>query len=421
MKPTLDEVIVDIIKSSSEPIRARDIAGTIDKKSLWHTKEGLSPRVAQINARISSKPDLFIRKNGFIELTKNIQTDRRLCKIVWNSNDWIKPMERTWTPAYKDDPNKGWEQRHGFVHEDWLFNSNFLFDGYQYGYIRGIGKLNPEIKILETVYLFTINPSKERLYVGKLYDVSHLQPADIPKNVVRAIERYKPDMVEELKMTSADYKSLDDEAFVPNLRFRVENREIFPVALPITESWFAKKYARTAPIKINSELFDLLEAKDRMTKFNFVPSTPDHKVSSYQRNTRKSKTTVQKIHNEIEKTLFKHLIESKVAQNDIACDTISFGGNLADIVVRRTSSEYSIYEIKTDTDVRRALREAVGQLLDYTYWERDIVVNDIFAVVPYVPLSKNLREFIGRLQNAVSLKLTVLFYDKATSTIREAL
>src|SRR5436853_4370574 len=117
--------------------------------------------------------------------------EKRLCKIVWNSNFWEQPSKRNWNPKYVDDKNKAYERKHGFVHEDWLFNSQFIIGGYQYGFIQGVSKLNSLIKKIDLVYLFTINPnSKERFYVGKLYDVEIISSEEISTPVKKSIHSY---------------------------------------------------------------------------------------------------------------------------------------------------------------------------------------------------------------------------------------
>ncbi len=341
----------------------------------------------------------------------------RLCKIVWNSNYWIKPMERSWNPSYIDDDNKGYEQKHGFVHEDWLFNPKFIFNGYHYGYIRGIGKLNSSIKIVDTVYLFTINPnSKERFYVGKLYHVEKLQHNEINKVVLKTIGSYEKGMLQELKDSGANSVTLKNDPFVPNARFKVEAKELFPTPFRIENSWFASHYFRTMPMKMNSKLYELFNELEEQLEFSFVPSSPESKVGGYIKHTKEGTTEVDKVHDEIEKSLYAYLLRSGISKSNIACDTTSFGGKLADVVVKYGSSEFDIYEIKTDTDIRRGLREAIGQLLDYATWEKSVTVKKIHAVLPFSPLSSNIKHFIGRLKKNIHLRFEILLFDRDSNT-----
>ena len=422
MRKTLDKVIIEVLESSSKPLSVRQITNIIIKEKLWlRPSDKKLPDATQVSARINNYPKYFTRQNGIVTLNNKRESDNRLCKIVWNSNYWIKPMERAWNPSYIDDPNKGYEQKHGFVHEDWLFNSKFIFEGFQYGYIRVIEKLNSTIKTVDTVYLFTINPnSKERFYVGKLYNVEHLQHNEINKGVLKTIQSFEKDMIQELKDTGADFNAFKKEPLVPNLRFKVEATEIFPIPLLIESSWFDSKYFRTAPMKMNEELYNLLNDLEKQIQFDFVPSSPDSKSGGYIKHTKEGTTQVDKVHDDIEKALYNYLLQSGVSKSHIACDTTSFGGKLADIVIDLGKSCIDIYEIKTDTDIRRGLREAIGQLLDYATWEKKITVKNIYAVLPFTPLSENIKNYIMRLKKNIHLNLEILFYDKVTNTFSPA-
>lgn len=418
MKKTLDKVIIEVLQSSQKPLSVRQITEIISKEKLWfRPSDNKLPDSTQVSARINNYPKYFTRKDGVVTLNNKTEDDNRLCKIVWNSNYWIKPMERAWNPSYMNDPNKGYEQKHGFVHEDWLFNSKFIFDDYQYGYIRGIEKLNSTIKNIETIYLFTINPnSKERFYVGKLHHIERLQHDEINKNILNTIQSYQKDMIQELKDTGADYTELKKAPFLPILRFKVESKELFPTPLIIKSSWFDAKYFRTTPMKMNEDLYHLLNDIEKQMQFGFVPSSPEGKSGGYTKHTKEGITQVDKVHDNIEKALYNFLIQKGISKSNIACDTTSFGGKLADVVVRLRYNNFDIYEIKTDTDIRRGLREAIGQLLDYANWEKGVIVKNIYAVLPFSPLSESIKEFIKRLKESIHFNLEILFYEKATKT-----
>ena len=65
--------------------------------------------------------------------------EHRLCKIVWNSEGWVKPIVRNWTHKHLQNKNVGYRQKHGFVYEAWLFIPRYIVSGYQSGmYCRRI-------------------------------------------------------------------------------------------------------------------------------------------------------------------------------------------------------------------------------------------------------------------------------------------
>ena len=95
---------------------------------------------------------------------------------------------------------------------------------------------------------------------------------------------------------------------------------------------------------------------------------------------------------------------------------ISVKGSEPDFIAIDLYEFIDIYEIKTDSDIRRGLREAIGQLLDYATWEKGVTIKNIHAVLPYSPLSDKIKDFIQRIKSNININLEILFYDKTTKT-----
>ncbi|MOA55622.1 hypothetical protein D3C78_1794490 [compost metagenome] len=71
--------------------------------------------------------------------------------------------------------------------------------------------------------------------------------------------------------------------------------------------------------------------------------------------------------------------------------------------------------------MRRGLREAIGQLIDYSIWEKQIKVKKISAVLPYSQLSESAKQYIRRAKKVLNLDLEVLLYDKESNVFLNAL
>lgn len=414
MTKKLHQVIAETIKASPVPLSAAEIAALIAANGSWsRLVDGVSPKGGQISARINNYPELFRKENGKIMLVDDAEPVARLCKIVWNSNGWITPVTRRWSSALQGKPNTPFEKRYGFVHEDWLFNPAFIIGGYHYGLINGFNSLAADVAIIDTVYLFTINPyTKERLYLGKLNNAEKVVEDSLSKKVRSVFRNSNRNMINDLKEVDADHSYLERRPFMPNVRFKVEDKEIFSEPVLIESTSFAKSYKRTLPMKVTSELLGLLDAAQAASAFEFRPSTPYGRRSSYKRKVKASDTSVEKVHNEMEVALYEYLLRKGIDKDNIGCDTIGLGGKLADVVIQRRANHYDIYEIKTATDLRCGLREAVGQLIDYAFWEQGIKVDHLYVVLPYAVLTESMKQYILRVCNALSLPLGVMLYDK---------
>ncbi|MGO4289853.1 hypothetical protein [Chitinophaga sp. RAB17] len=106
------------------------------------------------------------------------------------------------------------------------------------------------------------------------------------------------------------------------------------------------------------------------------------------------------------------MLRKGIAAGSICSDNTSFGGKLADVVVKKAGNSYDIYEIKTDTDLRRGLREAVGQLIYYAVWEKEIKISRLYVVLPFVKLSTGMQQYVLRVSKALNLSLEVMLYDR---------
>jgi len=57
----------------------------------------------------------------------------RYCRICWNTRAWRAPS------ASASDSEKGsYVARHGFGHEEWLFNYEWCIDDFRYGFLQPI-------------------------------------------------------------------------------------------------------------------------------------------------------------------------------------------------------------------------------------------------------------------------------------------
>lgn len=87
---------------------------------------------------------------------------------------------------------------------------------------------------------------------------------------------------------------------------------------------------------------------------------------------------IKQIHRQLAIALYKKLLIEYVP-NCIACDQYTGNGTYIDMVCK-TGNKFILYEIKTYNDLRKNIREALGQLLEYAYWHTDIPVKELVIV-----------------------------------------
>ena len=98
-------------------------------------------------------------------------TREKLTRISYNSTDWRRPTG----DARKYEARGTYNYEHGFGHEDWLFRSEWLIDGWRYAFLQGFNKSRQ--KLLQhtlDLTLYTIEPDKRRRFIANIYELECL-------------------------------------------------------------------------------------------------------------------------------------------------------------------------------------------------------------------------------------------------------
>ena len=124
--------------------------------------------------------------------------------------------------------------------------------------------------------------------------------------------------------------------------------------------------------------------------------------TSISKKSKTSETVVTKKHVKMQKALHSRLV-SKYGRNvDYECEHIQ--GKFADLVILLDSGKYAVYEIKTQPTPRECIREAIGQLLEYSYWPGSQSVEQIWVVGPS-PIDDKTTEYLDILKGDFKLPI----------------
>ena len=90
----------------------------------------------------------------------------KIARLCWNTNEWRRPSGR----KGKSKSNDAYENEMGFGHEEWLLDdSKIMPDGYHYGFLEPMRvKSDKHFGKVYDIYLFTISPNKQKVYIGCL-------------------------------------------------------------------------------------------------------------------------------------------------------------------------------------------------------------------------------------------------------------
>lgn len=118
----------------------------------------------------------------------------------------------------------------------------------------------------------------------------------------------------------------------------------------------------------------------------------------------KVKIVVKNLHDEIKEKLYFQLSKKYGADN--VGTEVSVGQKKIDLVVKNQDS-YDLYEVKTNQEVRICIREAMGQIIDYAFFECEDKVNKMTIVGPS-QISQEASEYLQNIRIKHNLPI---FYE----------
>lgn len=381
------------------------------------SQEELFQYKLQQGIRIVQKEDII---NKSEQLWTENMADTRLMRITWNDNGWEKPTIHDWKKSRQGNHSIAHENQYGYGHEEWLFNSVFNIKGYQYGYIRGADYMEKDKVFIDKVYLFTINPaSQDRLLIGVLNNVEIIENYEAEQDFIAPyIIEYKDQMVEDLKSVNADYKRFLKFPHKPNVKFRLEEAELYPAFKLINELKQGKnsaKYNRFQAYKIQGDIAGVLEeAKVINTHFQFN-SGKAKSSQKYLKSSNSKKTTVNRTHSNITESLYTFLSEKiKVSKNDLSVEKTRIGYAIADCVVREMENTYTVFEIKTKASAQLNIREALGQLFEYAFIDNTVNIKKLVIVGP-AKCKKHELEYLDNINSLIKVQIEYWAYQSDTN------
>lgn len=282
----------------------------------------------------------------------------KITRIAYNSADWHHPTGE----AKKAEGGATYNALHGFGHEDWLFRSDWLIDGWRYSFLQGINKSHA--KLVKSgqpvdVTLFTKQPDKKRRYVATIRAVECLSD----QQAEDALKEFKRRgwfnlMEKEICAVGGDASVLGSAKWakhVLNVRYRLENLTRFP----------PKNYAVAGDPVLKLMRYMLYDqakiglSKQKAASHSRQGSAMPPVGKSFRRSAVAAVECTPE-HARMQAILMKELrAEYPGAQILAEQDFI-------DVSVR-TDKEMLLFEIKSDLDPRSVIRQALGQIMEYAY------------------------------------------------------
>lgn len=116
-------------------------------------------------------------------------------------------------------------------------------------------------------------------------------------------------------------------------------------------------------------------------------------------------------HNILQDALYNHL-EGLYGDDNTSGEQDCGNRTPVDVAVRHGDA-YTYYEIKTGLSAQSCIREALGQLLEYSYWPGAQEASRL-VIVGEAPCDKDAAAFISKLRKAFSLPIEYQQFDRSS-------
>jgi|GEM_PF-631034 len=368
--------------------------------------------------------DYLIPAYEEIQFGQNI-VERRVSRLAYNSNGWIMPSGSYGKSNHKDSH----EAKHGYGHEEWLFDTSKLINGYHYGFLEPIRKQQDAYKEkIFHVWLYTIDGiSKKRYWVGEIENIEVLtqDSAEEIKSIYQK-NGWLKEMEEQIVASGVNNHGFSDWQGVDlfNVRYKPENLKAndpyfeLPINHPIVEQ---SRYT-FAHFK---EDFTIDDIDNELDTFSFSGDKNEENENNDTQieiglHSREPKTIeITYLHKAISKNLTRFLKNKYGNKNVKAEHSCGIGANKVDIVVNTVNEGMTFYEIKTYNSVKSSIREAIGQLLEYAMWPNKMKANQLIIVTQKHNDIEEVKKYFAHLRQRLRLQIYYQWFDIETNELSE--
>jgi hypothetical protein len=308
-----------------------------------------------------------------------LDQSHRIVRLCWNDLGWV----RSSGVSGKGKTKGTHEATYGYGHEEWLFDTSKLIDGYHYGFIEPIRKtISAYYNQTFDVRFFTIDGNtKERYWAGRIsaLEVIDGTEAERVKKIYRA-KGWLKEMEDEIKIIQKQKNKVKKKVWSAYHGLNIFNIRFKPISL-IANSLYTLMPSEN-PLHLAPRYSFIIERPKHLTgyptdnkPFTFLPGDkPLPNLNKGQSLTKKymreaAPVEMTFMHEEISigltRKLWKLYGQECVTRNHPA----NFLGREIDIVVK-DKKHLIFYEIKTFNALIQSIRAALGQLMEYAHWSQ---------------------------------------------------
>jgi hypothetical protein len=165
----------------------------------------------------------------------------------------------------------------------------------------------------------------------------------------------------------------------------------------------------------NSDTTAFPSLDNSISRLYFVPGHRASLIETTRTTTSERVLNVELRHNDIQTKLYNFLVK-EFGASAVGTEQLNGPGNRVDVVVQ-TGRSYTYYEIKTHSSARACLREALSQLLEYSYWPTSQEAERL-VVVGTNPANSEEEGYLEMLRLRFRIPIYYAWFDESENCLR---
>ena len=315
----------------------------------------------------------------------------KYARICWNTAEWRMPTG----DAAKIETGNSYVEKHRFGHEEWIFNFEWIINGFRYGFLQPIGKYYQTYRGQScSILLYTVTPKRETLLVGQINNAYVPEQDELTRALKISTKKgWIDDMRADVEHVKGDLAVLEDPAptTIANIRFRPQDVEIFDPRPRVIGEHKIVRTKRYQPLNRNDD-YPEIEISPPRPKKNDPMRSEKERTRVVQEASR-----VDPRHIRLQNRLYKHLC------NKHGHAKVHYEQNFVDLTLEE-SEGVTFFEIKMEPTAKRCIREAMGQLVEYAHYHNNNRARRL-VVVGDVPPKEEDRSYLAFLRKKYNLPI----------------
>ncbi|MDE0392216.1 MAG: hypothetical protein OXI57_09125 [Rhodospirillales bacterium] len=332
--------------------------------------------------------------------------NNKYARICWNTLGWRMPSG----DARRIETGQSYTVTHGFGHEEWLFNFEWLIDGYRYGFLQPIGKHYKRYAEHNcSILLYTVTPEQKTLLVGIIRH-AYVPGKEVLDDVLRVTDDagWLQTMRDDVERVKGDVAVLSRPSAreLANIRFRPEDVEIFD---PMRRVVGAHKISN---IPRRYHPYDWTDG------FPDTTSQPPPRARTDPRRAEDERTRaaqeggiVDPRHVRLQNRLYGFLC------NKFREGAVHYERDFVDVAVENADG-ITFYEIKMETTAKRCIRQAMGQLVEYAHYPESSKAGRLVVVGDAPPTDED-RSYLSFLRREYGMPIFYSCFDWDSGALQE--